>query len=379
MINNTAGGRYRVRVKQHGAVVADQTFPRKRDAERWETEQQGLLNAKHFISPVHSRKSLNELFDMWMPIRESAVAVRTLDSDRSAWRVHIKPRFGSSGIGDISSLEVKTFIATLAKDRRPGTVRRVLATLAALLEFGQSCGYLNTNVASDMTIASGTAFAVSAFSNSELADTHARQRLISPLADVTLFLGLTGLRWGECIALRPCDVIQTPNAGWMLSIQRSVVRRGGGGKPFVKSPKSGVGRLVPLSSQALAIAREWSTGKGLSELIFPGRHGSYLDPKSFRAQVAWATTVPAGFRIHDLRHTCATNMIRAGADVLSVQGTLGHSSSATTLKFYAHVMGADHLRAGMNRLEQAYEEAVRQGTGDEMGTSEPSPIRLPLG
>ena len=72
-------------------------------------------------------------------------------------------------------------------------------------------------------------------------------------------------------------------------------------------------------------------------------------------------------------------MIRAGADVLSVQGTLGHSSSATTLKFYAHVMGADHLRSGMNRLEQAYEEAVRQGTGDEMGTSEPCPIRLPLG
>lgn len=376
MINKTVAGNYRVRVKHHGTVIADKTFGRKRDAERWETEQQGLINSHRFITPAQSRKSLDELFELWIPIREPSIAARTLDSDNSAWRVHIKPRFGNCEIGSISSLDVKSFIASLANERRPATVRRILATLSALLEFGQSCGYLSTNPASDMTVASGTAHSVTAFTNIELSDAHSRQILISPLADLTLFLGLTGLRWGECIALRPSDVIQTANAGWMLSIQRSVIRRGGGGVPLVKSTKSGVGRLVPLSSQALAIARKWSLDKEISELLFPGHAGAYLDPKSFRRQVAWAETVPLGFRIHDLRHTCATNMIRAGADVLSVQGTLGHSSSATTLKFYAHVMGADHLRAGMDRLEQAYEEAVRTVPSDETRTSRATSIRL---
>lgn len=71
-------------------------------------------------------------------------------------------------------------------------------------------------------------------------------------------------------------------------------------------------------------------------------------------------------------------LVGAGADVLSVQCTLGHSSSETTLKFYAHVMGANHLRAGMDRLDQANEEAVRTLPRDETRTSNSSPIRLPF-
>jgi integrase len=35
------------------------------------------------------------------------------------------------------------------------------------------------------------------------------QRKHSGLADVTLLRGLTGLRWGELIALRPGDIVNT--------------------------------------------------------------------------------------------------------------------------------------------------------------------------
>lgn len=43
-----------------------------------------------------------------------------------------------------------------------------------------------------------------------------------------------------------------------------------------------------------------------------------------------------GVTPHALRHTCATDMLEAGADIMQVSATLGHASVATTM-IYAHV------------------------------------------
>ena len=43
-----------------------------------------------------------------------------------------------------------------------------------------------------------------------------------------------------------------------------------------------------------------------------------------------------GIRFHDLRHTYAVNAIRAGDDIKTVQGNLGHASAAFTLDRYGH-------------------------------------------
>lgn len=42
-------------------------------------------------------------------------------------------------------------------------------------------------------------------------------------------------------------------------------------------------------------------------------------------------------RLHDLRHSVASNLLNGGFSVVQVQEWLGHSSSATTLNFYAHI------------------------------------------
>lgn len=39
---------------------------------------------------------------------------------------------------------------------------------------------------------------------------------------------------------------------------------------------------------------------------------------------------------HDLRHTFASHLIRAGADVVSVSGQLGHARASITLDIYSH-------------------------------------------
>ena len=60
----------------------------------------------------------------------------------------------------------------------------------------------------------------------------------------------------------------------------------------------------------------------------------------WKAEKAFSAVVEAaglsGIRFHDLRHTYAVNAIRAGDDIKTIQGNLGHASAAFTLDRYGH-------------------------------------------
>lgn len=70
---------------------------------------------------------------------------------------------------------------------------------------------------------------------------------------------------------------------------------------------------------------------------------------TFRRAVAKSQLVDLHF--HDLRHTCATRLLRQTGNLRLVKDLLGHEDMKTTLK-YAHVT-TDDLRAAMNATENA--------------------------
>ena len=45
--------------------------------------------------------------------------------------------------------------------------------------------------------------------------------------------------------------------------------------------------------------------------------------------------------VHDLRHTAASLMVQSGANVKTVQRTLGHASAAMTLDVYADLFDSE--------------------------------------
>lgn len=126
------------------------------------------------------------------------------------------------------------------------------------------------------------------------------------------------------------------------------------GKLVVGDTKSHRDRVVPILPQLGSVIEEAADGKGVHDLLFTGPRGGALDSGNLARSIgltAWRETVrvyPPGekpLHIHDLRHTAATLMCRAGIPVHEVQMILGHSSLAVT-QIYARANDEAALRAG---------------------------------
>jgi integrase len=76
-------------------------------------------------------------------------------------------------------------------------------------------------------------------------------------------------------------------------------------------------------------------------LVFPSQVGTPLSDRNlirtFRTHLRRAA-LPATIRFHDLRHTCATLLLRQGVNPKFVQDLLGHADVSLTLNVYSHVL-----------------------------------------
>jgi integrase len=155
-----------------------------------------------------------------------------------------------------------------------------------------------------------------------------------------------GLRRGELLGLKWEDV--DLDAG-MLQVRRTLSEPKGG--CVFEAPKSGKGRSVRLTQRATAALREHRK-RQLEErmrlgtlwqehgLIFPSGVGTPLLGgnlhRAFKATLRRAE-LPA-VRFHDLRHTCATLLLRQSVNPKFVQELLGHADISLTLNVCSHVL-----------------------------------------
>jgi len=76
-------------------------------------------------------------------------------------------------------------------------------------------------------------------------------------------------------------------------------------------------------------------------LVFPSEVGTPMSGRNlyraFKIRVKRAA-LPQTLRFHDLRHTCATLLLKQSVNPRFVQELLGHADISLTLNVYSHVL-----------------------------------------
>jgi integrase/recombinase XerD len=106
-------------------------------------------------------------------------------------------------------------------------------------------------------------------------------------------------------------------------------------------------RLVPISQRALKhiqlytnnIRNKMDISKQHRDLVFLNRYGRVLTRQSvflFIKKAALMAGIDKVISPHSFRHSFATHLVEAGADLRAVQEMLGHESITTT-EIYTHL------------------------------------------
>jgi integrase len=182
----------------------------------------------------------------------------------------------------------------------------------------------------------------------------------------------TGLRRGEILAQRWQDIDFEEGT---LLVSQSLEQTRDGGLSF-KIPKSRKRRriaMLPILTEALVAHRqEQNRNRELMDagydtaldLIVAMPDGSPWKPNSFTTAYAYFSKRIGltGIRFHDLRHSHASQMLRQGVPIKTVQERLGHANASITLNTYAHVMPGDDQNAAQ-MLEKRLRAAMKRQTG----------------
>ena len=334
--------RWEVRYRQpSGITTRKRGFTTKRDASAWASKVETSKAEGAYVSPARGRVTVGDLSVGWLARAGQTLSPSYYRTISYAYGKHVEPKWAAVAVSKVDSLDVKAWAASITRNGSSATVvNRAVGILAGILDDAVEHRALVFNPARRFKRGEKPQKSPKRHVYLTEADVCRLAEESGRHADLVLTLAFTGLRWGEAIALTVADVEFLKRR---ISVHRNAVQVG---RDFeVGQTKGKENRTVPVAASVLSRLAVRCEGKTGADLLFPARGGGYLKRPSYDEtgwfngaveRAAVQTVTP-----HDLRHTCASLAVSAGANVLAVSRMLGHKDPSITLKTYADLFYSD--------------------------------------
>lgn len=260
----------------------------------------------------------------------------------------------------VTSDKARAFLMAFAgAGAKPTTTRRKLASLRSFYKYLLREGVVTGNPFEGLH---GPKLArplpkvltlpeVERFLNAPIEDLQQRQKAGQVLQPVDHYVRMRDTALFETLYSTGCRISEVTPLVW-----RQIDFTHGGVIVTGKGAKQRLCILGTCALKALRVARAkaaevWPDGGADETRLFLNERGRPLTPRDVeRRMKVWlaAADLPTDLTPHKLRHSFATHLLDAGADLRTVQEMLGHASLATT-QIYTHV--------SIERLKDEYMKA----------------------
>ena len=331
--------------------------PRRSDAEKLLTELVKRAHDGH-TTPTERVAFGEYLTEKWLPIQRAQLRPSTFDSYRRNIENHVLPALGRVPLHKLTPEDLDTFYARLLTEGKlngdggglsPKTVRYIHLTIHKALKDALRKGSVVRNVAEAADppkLSSQKRDEIKAWTAEQL------RSFLDSIRDDRLYPALhlashTGMRRGEILGLRWSDV-DLDSA--LVSVRQALISVAY--EMQISDVKTSYGRrVIDLDAGTVAVLRRWrkdqaeerlASGGSYKDtgLVFGRADGNWLHPDLFSQTFDRAVArsgLPA-VTLHDLRHTHATLLLKAGVPVKVVSERLGHSNPGFTMSVYQHVL-----------------------------------------
>lgn len=347
---------YRARYWAPDGKQKSKSFAKKTDAQLWLRNELGKLDSGEWLDPKAGAVTVREWSETWLH-GLTGKKPKTLSGYESILRSRLLPKFGDHQLRQVTPAGVRSWMAEMAAEGlSPASIRQQRQVLHAMLEVGVADGLLGRNPTAHVkapSVSRRRQLFLTAEQLARLAD--ACEERQEGAGVLVRFLGYSGLRWGEAVALRRSAI--------NLDRRRVRVKESAtevGGKLEWGTPKTHEARSVILPAFLCTRLASHVDGMSPNDLVFRASRGGPLRSSNFRRDVWTAacaeSAMPEGLLVHDLRDTAASLAISAGASIKAVQRMLGHASASMTLDVYASLFEED-LEELADRLDAKFAAA----------------------
>lgn len=301
-----------------------------------------------------NKMTVAEWGDIWLNTYKTNREKATINMYANTVRLYIKPELGYIQLKNLKEVDITTMLNKMAEKGIRRQREITLLTLKQMLELAVKNDYIYKNVANYIKIPK-----TKAKEKQPIDDSTIKQLLQNKNNNnffLILFMLYTGIRKSELVPIKIEDLNLEDRT---LKINKAVHFENN--QPEVKSTKNTCSRTIPILDILYKELLDYIKDKDKNTLLFPDKNGNMRSETSMKRALEYVNKhIDKKFTFHQLRHTYACLLYKAGIQIKDAQYFMGHKDIKVLLNIYTHLDNEDKLKS-INKLNDFLTCGVENG------------------